>query len=80
MSQSHVVIVEPEGDDFSCRCGRKIGTFVPHHKHHDLHVLDLGNGNIAESFHGRCGVCKAGVHFDWRWELAARVHALANAK
>jgi len=28
---------------------------------------------LAETFHGRCGVCGAGVHFEWRWELAAKV-------
>lgn len=64
---------ERDGEDYTCRCGRKVGTLVPHHKHGQLYSLDLGNGNIAETFHGRCGVCGAGIHFEWRWELAAKL-------
>lgn len=53
-----------------CRCGRKIGDLMPHIKFPALQMLNLGNGNMAESYHGRCGACGAGIHFDWRWELA----------
>jgi len=60
-------------DIYKCRCGRLIGRLVPHHKYPDLYSLDLGGGNLAETFHGRCGTCGAGVHFEWRWELAAKV-------
>lgn len=62
-----------DGEEFSCRCGRTIGHFMSHHKYPELYSLDMGNGNIAETHHGRCGVCGAGVHFDFHWELAARL-------
>jgi hypothetical protein len=60
-------------NDFRCRCGRKIGTLIPHKKYPALNSLDLGNGNIADTWHGHCGVCGAGIHFEWRWELAAKI-------
>jgi hypothetical protein len=60
--------------EFTCQgCGKLIGHLITHPKYPSLQVLNLGNLNIAESYHGRCGVCHIGIHFDWRWELAARV-------
>lgn len=60
--------------EFKCpRCGRIIGHLIEHPKHPDLKLLNLGNLNIAQSFHGNCGVCGTGLHFDWRWELAVQI-------
>jgi len=59
---------------FSCgRCEKVIGHFISHPKYPDLQLLNMGNGNLAESFHGHCAVCGAGIHFDWRWSLALRL-------
>lgn len=75
---SVIVVRQADETELHCGCGKKIGDLMTHRKYPAMQVLNLGNQNIAESYHGRCGVCGAGIHFDWRWELAARAFGQQN--